>query len=120
MIRLPFVGANALESWLSGPDSGSPVSVLAPVSTAIDSGVFLLDLPSTYEYGILFHVSVQYEMEFFFKIRKMAKKKPQRGGSREGAGRKPVHPEGVTIPVSAKVPIGRWWRNSTPSPDSEV
>ncbi len=33
----------------------------------------------------------------------MAKK--QRGGKRAGAGRKPIHPEGVTTTVAAKVPV---------------
>lgn len=32
----------------------------------------------------------------------MAKK--QHGGKRPGSGRKPIHPEGVTITVAAKVP----------------
>jgi hypothetical protein len=32
-------------------------------------------------------------------------KKQQRGGKRTGAGRKPIHPEGVTMTVAAKVPV---------------
>ena len=38
------------------------------------------------------------------KFWEMAKKQ-QRGGKRAGAGRKPIHPEGVTMTVAAKVPV---------------
>ena len=34
----------------------------------------------------------------------MAKKKRARGGSREGAGRPSIHPEGATVVLSARVP----------------
>ena len=34
----------------------------------------------------------------------MAKKKKGRGGAREGAGRKPVNPEGKTVVLAASVP----------------
>ena len=33
-------------------------------------------------------------------------KKPQHGGKREGAGRKPTHPEGATVNIGATVPAG--------------
>jgi hypothetical protein len=34
----------------------------------------------------------------------MAKKKKGRGGARDGAGRKPVNPEGKTVVLAASVP----------------
>lgn len=34
----------------------------------------------------------------------MAKKKPRLGGIREGAGRKKIHPEGATVPVTVRMP----------------
>lgn len=40
----------------------------------------------------------------FFKRGVMAKKKPQRGGKREGAGRKPSSPEGRTQLIAVTVP----------------
>ncbi len=36
----------------------------------------------------------------------MAKKKPQHGGAREGAGRKVASPDGKAIPLVASVPEG--------------
>jgi hypothetical protein len=34
----------------------------------------------------------------------MGKKKPQHGGARAGAGRRPTNPEGKTVVVAASVP----------------
>jgi len=67
-------------------------------------GAFLLDLLSTSEIVYDIIGAVNRKRIRFTENTKMAKKKSRLGGHREGSGRKLIHPEGETTPVTVRVP----------------
>jgi hypothetical protein len=77
--------------------------LVAPIGLASGRGVSL-GLPFTREIVYLIDSSVIRKRIRFHGISRMAKKKKRLGGCREGSGRKLIHPEGATVPVTVRVP----------------
>jgi hypothetical protein len=84
--------------------SGSPGCFVAPLVFQHRRG-FLLPLSDVVEY-IIFIQHVRGKLNLYNYFKKAGKMTPTtgHGGKREGAGRKPINPEGPTINIGATVP----------------
>lgn len=82
------------------------LSVLEPGWIAVQPGFLFQDCrPVLIDYN---HMPTTVNLiDYNFEgIRKMAKKKPQHGGRRDGAGRRQTNPEGPAAVVNASIPSG--------------